>query len=187
MPFFYQRGKVTTTKPWSRPTHSNIAKLLSYALPFVYSNNLQLRIMGKCLTDIQNTWDADMFLTGEIINQDLEDIMHNMIDFSFNKCNLLLDLNWFSDYLLEEKDENNIWHNRKIYRKFLNPIVKQTDLQSFNVDKSLDPTCTKLTNYLCQTNFNPIIPEKHYAKIKANNGSGAIIAQDWLIKINCGN
>jgi hypothetical protein len=179
MSFFYQRGKIITEAQWSRPSPENIIKFLDTFLPEVNSYGLDLRIMGNSLVDMSNTWDVDMFLTGEIDNQDLENLMHDMTDFSLNKCSLLVDIQWFSEYILNEVDENNVWKNRNFYRKLLNPIIRKSTKLNFDIDFRKNPNTIVLTEYLCQTNFGSNIPKKCYARIEKDGGTKTIFAEEW--------
>jgi hypothetical protein len=180
MSFFYQKGKVTTTIPWQRPTPDNAIKFLDNLLPKIHSQGLELTIIGGSLEDMTKTWDLDMILTGTTKDQDLEDLLHEMTDFSLNQCSLLIDAYWISDSVFHELDENNIWRYKKdVYYKILNPTIKRSPTSNLYVDILRRLDRGPLTEYLCQATFPGPIPDKYYPKIEKNNGLKTMLAVDW--------
>ena len=180
MSFFYQKGKVTTTIPWQRPNPDSIVKLLDNIIPKVNAQGLELRIMGGCLLDMNATWDLDLLLTGQIDNQDLEDLLHEMTDFSLNQCSLLLDAGWFSDLVYYRLDENDVWrYNDGPVFKMLNPTIKRSPTSAFYSDALRRPSSIPLTRYLFQGKFEKVVPKEHYSKFVKNNGLKTMLAVDW--------
>ena len=106
--FSYQKGKIITTTPWTRPNYSKIREFL---IEIKNTSNIMddydLYLLGGVLWDFNNTWDVDINMVGEVSSYIiLEDYMHYMYDIALNKYNLLVDISW-----VENKPYNIINNN----------------------------------------------------------------------------
>lgn len=97
--FFYQRGNVTTNIPWNRPSYIKIKEYLT----FVSENSdvfnvFECYLGGGVLFNFENTWDVDIFLTGneKIEDSKIEYYINYMTDIALNKYRLLVDISWQS-------------------------------------------------------------------------------------------
>lgn len=163
--FYYQRGKVSTTKPWNRPDYNTLKSYLEYI-----DNNsdvfqsFEAHLTGGVLFDFEKTWDVDIVLSGgnNISNNKLESYINYMTNISLNKFNLLTDIFWSSlivkDLYLLDLEKNNFHQDKKVIKK-VNYIKKVINDDKFEYE------CTSLSNIkgfsvkmltknLCQLNLS---------------------------------
>jgi hypothetical protein len=184
MSFSYQVGKVVTTTRFQRPNIKSVGKFFEYILPIIDKAGLELRIQGACLKDMSTTWDLDMHLLGSIEDQALEDLMHVMYDHSLNRCNLMIDLVWFSEPDLVRRDNDGKWHYNSVDQKFLHPMIIKNPNSEVIRDVRGKPNFLCLTEYLVQID-NSLMPvgAKHARVLDADGFFDIVEAEKWWKRI----
>ena len=181
--FFYKRGNVSTTRLWTRPTEDKIVQFLDYALPKTDAANLDLYISGRCLIDVNSTTDLDMIAFGDINDQSLENLLHDLLDYSLNDLGILLDMAW-SDQVSRFDEIDGKYYLKENTLKFLNPwqIIKN------NVYKLGDTLSKKkgsrLTDSLAEVYITKedIFCKKYIEALALNKDYFGIPARQWLEK-----
>jgi hypothetical protein len=184
MGFSYQIGKVVTTTRWQQPTVKSVGKFFDHILPVITDAGLELKIQGACLKNMATTWDLDMHLLGDIEDQALEDLMHVMYDHSLNRCNLLIDLVWFSEPDLVRRDNDGKWHYNSVDQKFLHPVIIKNSNTEVVRDVRDNPKFLRLTEYLVQVD-NSLMPVglKHARVLDADGFFDIVEASQWWERI----
>ena len=161
--FFYQVGSVYTKKAWKMPTYENIEAFLDEIQHLsVYDMYL---VGGVANGKIGNTWDIDIVVTGPIVYQEFEDVIHEIYDIALNKYRLLVDIRWIDkpierlQYLLD----NNLSENVKTIRfgYYLKKIGD--DVSEINLFEN----STKLTDYLIEKEVS--FPTKKSIQTQSHN------------------
>jgi hypothetical protein len=93
--FFYQIGRASTKIPWTRPTFEKVKSTL---IQIKNKTNLfekyNFYVIGAVIYDIKNTWDVDIYLTGNFQSyEELENDIYN-IQMIFFENKLLPDISW---------------------------------------------------------------------------------------------
>lgn len=172
--FLYERGKVSTTTPWTRPTYNKVKSFLQE----VKENSdiftkYESFIMGGVLFDFNTTWDLDIGLIGgDGDDEELEEALNYITDVSLNKYHLLTDPSWY----LSKKE--NISYLELVEGEFLQGdtlhktvgyVKKQVGEDIVEVDLRKKQDAVKLTEFLIKRNpGNVPHTDKMIAKIKNN-------------------
>jgi hypothetical protein len=105
--FFYQAGSVITHKPWKKPTYENVEIFLD-EINDLSPYDMYL-VGGVANGKIGNTWDIDIVVTGAIVYQEFQEVIHQIYDIALNRHNLLVDIRWIDkpierlQYLIDNK------------------------------------------------------------------------------------
>ena len=172
---FFQRGIVTTTNHWTRPSYQKIYDFLfNLYLKSTIIKEYDVYLMGGVLFDFNNTWDVDMCLVGgNHNNEKIENDLNFMMDMGLNQFNLLLDVTWYEQrpsnltYQQMVEDDfkpDNITHKKIGYsKKQINDEFEEKDLRN-NSDFVL------LSEHLVQGNYglNTTHTEKMINKVQNN-------------------
>jgi hypothetical protein len=171
---FFQRGVVTTTNHWTRPSYQKVHDYLFY----LYLNSTiildyDVYLMGGVLFDFNKTWDLDVCIVGGDYNDEkIEKDLNYMMKIGFSKFNMLLDVTWYetrpTNLTYEGMVENefkpdNIVHKKIGYsKKQINDDIEEKDLRN-------DPNFVLLSEYLVQGNYSNIQhTEKMINKVQTN-------------------
>lgn len=142
--FLYQRGEVSTTTPWGRPTYE---KLKNYLLDIKNNtqimNDFELYIMGGVLFDFNTTWDVDMCLVGGTqSNAKIEEYLNYMTDLALNTYNMLVDISWYeyrpqnltySGMVESNFLQQNVLHKKIGYvKKQIGDEIQEVDLRTYD-------------------------------------------------------
>jgi hypothetical protein len=165
--FLYQRGVVSTTTPWSRPTYNKLKSLLiTIQNETTILSDYDVYIMGGVLFDFNTTWDVDMCLVGGTqTDEKLEEDLNYMTNLSLNTYNMLLDVTWYENrpenLIYDNMVENDFLQQDMIHKK-IGYIKKQIgdDIQELDL-RTYFNTIT-LTENLIQRNYGTI---KHTDKM----------------------
>jgi hypothetical protein len=164
---FFQRGIVTTTNHWTRPSYQKVYDFLfNLYVKSMIIKEYDVYLMGGVLFDFNTTWDVDICLVGGTqTNEKLEEDLNYMTDLSLNTYNMLLDVTWY-----ENRPENLIYDNmvendflqQDMVHKKIGYIKKQIgdDIQELDL-KTYNDTIV-LTEHLIQRNYGTI---KHTDKM----------------------
>jgi hypothetical protein len=184
--FFYKKGRVSTSIPWTRPSPDRISQLINYALPKTDQLGLDLYIMGRCLIDMNSTIDLDMFVAGSIEDQQLEDLLHELLDYSLNQQRMLLDMAWSGVIVpFEEKNSELCFKNNTL--KVLDPWQLGTGTKAVIKDgPTLLKNATRITDYMIEVHFDNTykLSKKHIESLKINKNYFGIPAKEWMAKWN---
>lgn len=141
--FFYQKGPIFTTIPWSRPHH---VKMRAFFEDVRDNTSIMERydfyILGGVLWDYKNTWDLDINITGPIQSYiKLEEDFSKLYDLALNKHKILIDVSWVSkkpsDRNYEELENSNFMGEdidsiRFSYtKKQIGDVISEIDLSIF--------------------------------------------------------
>jgi len=145
--FFYQVGSVYTKKMWYKPTYEKIESFLN-EIKSLTPYDMYL-VGGVVNGKIGNTWDVDIVVTGPIVYQEFEDVLHNIYDLALNKYRMLVDVRWYDKpierlkYLIDN-NETEKWKTIRYgyYLKKMGDDVSEINL----FDK-----CKRLTDYLIES------------------------------------
>lgn len=97
--FYYRRGKFETNTMWKRPTYDSIK---SFLIDLQENTDIfkkyKLKIIGKVLVDITNTWDVDITLSNidetREVPVELEKDMNIIYQYGIDRNQVLSDLCW---------------------------------------------------------------------------------------------
>lgn len=164
--FYFQRGSVSTLKPWGRPTYNKVKEL---AKELKSTTNLfskyEIYIYGGCLYNMSKTWDLDLFFIGDSTdNIQLEKDMNIIYDLGFNKYKLACDIQWHVDHV--EGFTDTMFKKTAYIVKQINENVMIHD-QRFNVYKDHEFNTKLLTEYLIEGKYTH---SKHIRASIANEG-----------------
>jgi hypothetical protein len=173
--FLYQRGVVSTTTPWGRPTYNKLKTFLSNIQNnTTILNDYEVYIMGGVLFDFNTTWDVDMCLVGGTLITDgkIEEDLNYMTDLALNTYNILVDVSWYesrpenltySGMVENDFTPDNIIHKKIGYvKKQIGEEVEERDLRTYD-------DATLLTEHLIQRNYgNHKHTDKMIMKVQNN-------------------
>jgi hypothetical protein len=95
--FEYEVGSVKTKVPWYQPTNYIVNKFIKTIKKIKNFEKYELFLVGGVVNGrIEETWDVDIIVTGEIIPMEFEKFLHEIYDIALNKFNILVDIRWFS-------------------------------------------------------------------------------------------
>lgn len=163
--FYFQRGSVSTLKPWGRPTYNKVKEL---AKELKSTTNLfskyEIYIYGGCLYNMSKTWDLDLFFIGNgDDNIQLEKDMNIIYDLAFNKYRLLCDIQWLEKHVDGFIDTN--FKKTAYIVKQINEDVMIRD-QRINDLKNNEFNTKLLTEYLIEGKYTHT---KHFKASIVNN------------------
>ncbi len=201
--FYFQRGSVSTLKPWGRPTYNKVKEL---AKELKSTTNLfskyEIYIYGGCLYNMSKTWDLDLFFIGDSTdNIQLEKDMNIIYDLGFNKYKLACDIQWhlnhvdgFTDtifkktaYIVKQINENVMIHDERlnVYKddqfnvKLLTEyLIEGKHTHSKHIRASIANEGLKLKH---DFNLELLLTtdEEYYKK---NTNWGAKTSKEWFLK-----
>lgn len=161
--FFFQAGSAYTKKAWKMPTYENVEDFLN-EIKDLSPYDMYL-VGGMVNGKIGNTWDLDIVVTGPIVYQEFEDVIHNIYDIALNKYRLLVDIRWIDKPIdrLQYLMDNNLSETYKsvrfgYYLKKIGDEVSETNL--FSQGK-------KLTDYLIERDV--VFPTEKCLQLKTHN------------------
>jgi hypothetical protein len=172
---FFQRGIVTTTSHWNRPSYKKVYDFLfNLYVKSMIIKEYDVYLMGGVLFDFNNTWDLDMCLVGgNHTNLKIENDLNFIMNMGLNEYNLLIDVTWYEqrpsnlrydEMVKNEFKPDNIIHKKIGYtKKQINDEFEERDLRN-------DPNFILLGDYLVQTNsgINGRYSEKIINKVQNN-------------------
>jgi hypothetical protein len=172
---FFQRGIVTTTNHWTRPSYQKVHDYLFYLyLNSTIIKDYDVYLMGGVLFNFNKTWDLDICIVGgEHNDEKIEKDLNYMMEIGFSQYNMLLDVTWYetrpTNLTYEGMVENefkpdNIVHKKIGYsKKQINDDIEEKDLRN-------DPNFVLLSEYLVQGNYsNTQHTEKMINKVQTNS------------------
>jgi hypothetical protein len=172
---FFQRGVVTTTSHWTRPSYQKVYDFLfNLYVKSMIIKEYDTYLMGGVLFDFNNTWDLDMCIVGgNHTDLKIENDLNFIMNMGLNEYNLLVDVTWYeqrpSNLIYDQMVENefkpdNIIHKKIGYsKKQINDEFEEKDLRN-------DPNFILLSDYLVQGNYgtNGRHTEKMINKVQNN-------------------
>jgi hypothetical protein len=172
---FFQRGIVTTTNHWTRPSYQKVYDFLfNLYVKSTIIKEYDVYLMGGVLFDFNNTWDLDICLVGgNHTDKKIENDLNFMTDMGLNQFDLLMDVNWcerrpsnlrYDEMVQNEFKPDNMIHKKIGYtKKQINDEFEVKDLRN-------NPKFILLGDYLVQTNssLNGSYTEKIINKVKNN-------------------
>lgn len=141
--FLYKVGEVQTQIPWRRPNKLSFTKWLEEWQNTPGLNNYKAYLCGTFLQNYldncdlgRETWDIDVFLTGEVKDyNELKHILSQAQILGF-KHELLIDIGWINKlYELNLEYEENL-HNIT-YIKNYKKIIKKTPDESWEYESPM--------------------------------------------------
>jgi hypothetical protein len=165
--FLYQKGEVSTTTPWRRPTYDKLKTfLIDVQNETNILNDYDVYIMGGVLFDFNTTWDVDMcFVGGNPTDEKLENDLNYITDLALNTHNLLVDVSWYesrpqnltySGMVENDFTPDNIIHKKIGYvKKQIGEEIEERDLRTYD-------DAIVLTEHLIQRNYGTV---KHTDKM----------------------
>jgi len=173
---FFQRGVVTSTNHWTRPSYQKLYDyLFNLYLKSTIIKDYDTYLMGGVLYDFNATWDLDMCIVGgNHNNEKIEKDLNFMMDMGLNQFNLLLDVTWYeqrpSNLTYQQMVEDNFKPDNIIHKKIgyskkqINDEIEEKDLRN-NSDFVL------LSEHLVQGNYglNTTHTEKMINKVQNNS------------------
>jgi hypothetical protein len=101
--FHYKIGDISTSTPFQKPTREGVEIWWSKFKNTPHLNDYEVYIGGAVLNNIE-TWDVDIFLTGEIkYFNELHNILNNAVQLGFKHW-LLIDIKWVSNIYTNKED-----------------------------------------------------------------------------------
>lgn len=156
--FLYQRGVVSTTFPWDRPSYAVVKNYLEYlkAESTVF-DEFEIYLTGGILYDFNNTWDVDMILVGgSQTDARIEEHLNYMTDVALNKFFLLVDLAWYerkpSNYEYSTMEANNFLSEDITYKR-IGHFKKQMGGEAIEYDMRIIPGIETIGDYLVKGSF----------------------------------
>ena len=155
---FFQRGIVTSTNHWTRPSYQKLYDyLFDLYLKSMIIREYDVYLMGGVLFDFNNTWDVDICLVGgNHTDEKIESDLNFITDLGHNTHNLLIDVTWYESrptnltYEKMVEDDfrpDNIIHKKIGYvKKQINDEIEEKDLRTYD-------DATLLTEHLIQRNY----------------------------------
>jgi hypothetical protein len=161
--FFYQVGSAYTNKAWRMPNYENIEPLLN-DIKAISPYDMYL-VGGVVNGKIGNTWDVDIVVTGPIVYEQFEDVIHNIYDLALNKYKILVDIRWIDkpierlQYLINNNQKETYKSIRFGYylKKIGNEISEINLFEKFN----------KISDYLIEKEV--IFPTKKSLSCQNHN------------------
>jgi hypothetical protein len=156
---FFQRGEVTTTNKWFRPSYTSLKIFLNDLKDkSTILNDYEVYIMGGVLFDFQTTWDVDMCLIGgNHTDEKIESDLNFITDLGHNTHNLLIDVTWYESRptnLTYEKMVEDDFHPDNIIHKKIGYVKKQINDEIEEKDLRTYDDVTLLTEHLIQRNYS---------------------------------
>jgi hypothetical protein len=139
---FFQRGVVTTTSHWTRPSYQKVYDFLfNLYVKSMIIKEYDMYLMGGVLFDFNNTWDLDMCIVGgNHTDLKIENDLNIIMNMGLNEYNLLVDVTWYeqrpSNLIYDQMVENefkpdNIIHKKIGYsKKQINDDFEEKDLRN---------------------------------------------------------
>lgn len=153
--FYYQVGKVTTKKPWGRPSYQKLKDFFSVIKNETnIMSDYELYLMGGVLLDFNSTWDVDICIVGEIKDYEVfEEYLHTMYEIALNRFQILIDIQWNKEkprlVSYEELMSGKLVLNKIKFVK-LGYVKKQINGETKVKDIREDEGIVKLTDYLVE-------------------------------------
>jgi hypothetical protein len=180
--FLYQKGIVTTTKPWGRPSYQKVRNFLTYINQHTeILSNYDVYLMGGVLFDFNTTWDLDLCLVGGAqTDTKLEEDLNYLTNLSLNTFNMLLDVIWYeskpSNLTYEKMVEDNFFSHDIVYKK-IGYIKKQIGEVIQETDYRTKPDVVSISEYLVESNYGRHArSENIISKVQNNTNPETIMA-----------
>lgn len=109
--FYYRFGSVETTSPWDRPTWDKFYAWWDKFKTLEGVEDYDFHVVGGALYDIENTWDVDVAITGNIKNfVVLGELIKKGRQMGFDEFNIFVDLFWYESikFCYEDITEENL-------------------------------------------------------------------------------
>lgn len=175
--FLYQKGEVSTTTPWGRPTYD---KLKTFLMDIQNETNIlndyNVYIMGGVLFDFNTTWDVDMcFVGGNQTDEKIENDLNYITDLALNTHNILVDVSWYEsrpqNLTYSGMVENDFLQQDNIHKK-IGYVKKQIGEEVEERDLRTYEDAIVLTDHLIQRNYGAIRDtDKMINKVQNNPNS----------------
>lgn len=124
MSFHYRLGEIQTNTPWNRPSWGSLDSWWKEFKDIKGTEHYDFFIVGHALYDIENTWDIDIAITGDIVDLDeLGYILRKGLNLALNKYSLYIDLKWYSS--IGFAYTNNGYSTRRLYLRGALPGVEE--------------------------------------------------------------
>jgi hypothetical protein len=128
--FYYKRGKFETDVMWKRPDYHSVKRfLIDLQENTDIFKKYKLKIIGKVLIDITNTWDVDITLSNidgtQDIPVDLEKDMNVIYHYGINRNRVLPDVCWVDHELHNLSKDDYASGN---YNQFEHSRIKTTNV-----------------------------------------------------------
>ena len=128
--FYYKRGKFETDIMWRKPDYHSIKRfLIDLQENTDIFKKYKLKIIGKVLIDITNTWDVDITLSNidgtQDIPVDLEKDMNVIYHYGINRNRVLPDVCWVDHELHNLSKDDYASGN---YNQFEHSRIKTTNV-----------------------------------------------------------
>lgn len=179
--FLYQRGVVSTTFPWDRPSYNTVKNYLQYLKDeSQIFEEFEVYLAGGILYSFENTWDVDIFLVGgSQSDARIEEQLNYMTDVALNKFFLLVDISWFerkpSDYSYSIMEANNFMPENISYKR-IGHFKKKMGSEVTELDMKIMHGVETVGDYLIKTSFGEFkYSDKMIDKIR-NSSRDIVIA-----------
>lgn len=156
--FLYQRGAVSTSFPWDRPSYNTVKSYLEYLKEETQIfDEFEVYLGGGILYSFENTWDVDIFLVGGTqTDQRIEEQLNLMTDIALNKFFLLVDIGWYerkpSDFSYSQMEANNFLQEDITYKK-IGYLKKQMGSETYEYHMKDNPHMELIGEYLVKSSF----------------------------------
>jgi hypothetical protein len=156
--FLYQRGVVSTTYSWYRPSYDYVKNYLEYLKDeTTVFDEFEIYLAGGILYDFDSTWDVDIFLIGgSESDAKIEEQLNTMTDIALNKFFMLVDIAWMerrpSNLTYSQLEENNFLSEDIMYKK-IGHFKKVMGTESWEYNIKDNPSVESLSEYLVKSNF----------------------------------
>lgn len=115
MSFYYKLGTVQTNIPWSRPSWGSLDNWWNEYKNLPGTEFYTFSVCGGALFEINNTWDIDIAITGDIVDLDqFGKLLKDGLDLALNKYNIYVDLKWYSSLWFRQIKSND-YNSRRVY------------------------------------------------------------------------
>jgi hypothetical protein len=188
--FLYQRGAVSTTYSWYRPSYDYVRDYLQYLKDeTTVFDEFEIYLAGGILYDFDTTWDVDIFLVGGSESDiRIEEHLNNMTDIALNKFFMLVDIAWMerrpSNLTYSQMEENNFLSEDITYKK-IGHFKKVMGAESLEYNIKDIPNVETLSEYLVKSSFGGFkYPDKMIDKVRNHPRQSVITtfsAEEFLL------
>lgn len=144
MSFYYKKGPLESTIPWTYPTRKLFSAWLKDFLSLKYIDNYEIWLCGGFLQQKWSSWDIDIVINGPVILDRLEKILIDGHYIGLYKYNLQLDIQHHNKKLIWPFREVTAVKKIVIYDRIIKNNEIITNLHSY---KSLRQISNNLWEY----------------------------------------